>query len=1145
MIDSKCKEKKTPDRTKYPEKIEKRRGWRDGGNALTLLLDGSGSRMFFTTEDNRGRQPLLELSYEPASVDFNDTCLKRKTLVSVAGSQDDAVENLTTGVVDTESEELVTSEASELNLIAVKFNGLDIPQGASILDARLRLQSQGFTGGVIDATVFGDSTANSTYFNAGTPAGLSSRPSTGATVSWLGLEQLDEGSLLESPNLSAIVQEIVNKADWVPRNNITIMLNPTSSAGRYNFSALDGEDAQGAELAIDYQIDETTLAGNPVVLKTARDELLDEVLDISVGAWTPLVDMLYEAGLYFRSEPVHFGKTRGIGAAETRNSIQRVAHEDTYTGGNLYRPPSCSDVDLSNVACVEEKINGNPVYQPPEAASCLANNIVLLTDGAAKKNTAKGLVQLKTGNPTCANRANADEECGLELADWLYKTDHDLVTDGDQVIKVHTIGFNYSSSFLSELANLGGGGAYTVENSNSLSNAFQEIANSAADISTSYVAPTVSVSQLNTLSHSDEIYYAMFKPQVTSKWDGNLKRYRLGEYNGETAVLDAIGAPAIDKTTGSITNTAQSFWGGFQDGAEITEGGAASQLALPRNILTFQPSATGVDSLEAFHENNTYLNATTLDLDDDTYRTELIQWARGVDVKDTDNDGDVTEVRAQMGDPLHSAPHIINYAGTTDTKSVVFVATNEGYLHAIDSESGVEDYAIIPPDLLPNLDTFYKNEVVEDESRTYGLDGDVIGWIEDANGNRLVDGTESAYVVVGMRRGGSNYYAFNVSDPANPEVAWVIKNTDADFTELGQTWSRPVKTKLKVGGVDTDVLIFSGGYDTAADSRIERGDPDAADSKGRAIFVVNAKTGAFIKRFDSLDDANMVYSIPSSPRVIDINFDGLADYLFVGDTGGQIWRLDFINATTADDFEMHGGLIADLAWSGSYANRHFYYEPDVAVLTDENNVMYLNIAIGSGWRAQPLNKVVKNRMYVIRDYAIYGPPRDDSDAIKYSTLAESDLFNATNGDTGDDTTDLSLNGFYIEMKAAGEKIVSTALTINSNLLFTSYVPGDHTDDPCQAAVGSSQFYAIDARNAKSILNLDGTLTEDGAEEIGLSDRNVKLNAPGIAPSPSVLLRGGGADPLVLVGLEEPDGSKGLDIGNSFKRTFWAAPENLD
>ena len=1104
-----------------------------GGNALTLIVDGPGFRSIRSIEDGASRAPELEISYDPGSVDFNDTCLSSRASFSIASSGDDAQEDLPTGVVTRTDKSLATQSNSNRNLLGFRFNNLSIPKNASILSATLKLQSEGYSGAPINATIYGDRTADSAIFNSLVTRNLSTRGSTIATVDWSNIPQ-SESDIVSSPDVSKIIEEIVSMPGWASGNSLSLMIDPSSAAGQYLFGSHDSDASSPPQLQIEYQLDETDLQGTPVTLRTARDELIDVLNGLPTHGGTPLVDSLYEAGLYFRNDPVHFGTTRG--EAQEDDIASRLSHERAYIGGSLFRPPGCSELDLNNVACIDEEILGNPVYRAPDAASCLSNNIVLLTDGDAAGNNSKELVQALPGIGKCSARTIEDEECGIELADWLNNTDQNPSLPGIQRTKVHTIGFSHSSSFLSDLAKSGDGQNHTVDDANALKDAFSQITREASDINTSFVAPSVSVSQLSSLSNSSEIYYAMFKPQVTARWDGNLKRYAIGTVNGDTAVVDALGQAAIDPATGAISETTQSYWSGQQDGEVVAEGGAAGELTLPRNVYTFKPGATGVGSLEDLHENNNYLSAAVLGLTDASYRTQLLRWARGVDINDMDDDGNVNEVRTQMGDPLHSAPYINHYATGNGTKSLIFVGTNEGYLHAIDAESGREEYAIVPPQLLPNLDVFYNNQSVEASDRPYGLDGDVVGWTEDANDNRIIDPGEKSYVVVGMRRGGHSYYAFDVSNPSNPTVAWTIHNTDPGFAELGETWSRPVQTRLKNYGVETDVLIFSGGYDDVNDLREERDDLSLTDTKGRAIFIVNAKTGALLRKFDQSDSNDMNYSIPSSPRVVDINLDGLADYLFVGDMGGQIWRLDFDNLSTDSlNATVTGGVIADFSGAANNANRRFFYEPDVSVLSGETGERYLNIAIGSGWRAQPLDQVVDDRMYVFRNSSVFGPPRNENGQISYTKIGESDLFDATLSDTSSDTSNNSETGFFIRLEGSGEKIVSTAFTINSNVLFSSYLPQENIAGSCQASVGSSNFYAIDALTAKAVLNLDGS---DQSSDLSISDRKVKLRTPGIAAGPSVLITEQG-EVMVVVGLEEPEGSNGLDIGNRFQRTFWA------
>ena len=187
------------------------------------------------------------------------------------------------------------------------------------------------------------------------------------------------------------------------------------------------------------------------------------------------------------------------------------------------------------------------------------------------------------------------------------------------------------------------------------------------------------------------------------------------------------------------------------------------------------------------HESNTDITTTDLALttlpESSTLRTQVLKWARGVDVRDYDGDGDVSEARLQMGDPIHSQPVIVNY-GSND--SAIFVATNHGFLHSFDAATGTENFAVIPRELLSNLYDFYQDG--SSINHIYGLDGSLI----------LRTVGDKTYLYVGMRRGGQNYYAFDVSEKNHPKLVFKISGGEGDFAQLGQTWSNRPLTKIKI-----------------------------------------------------------------------------------------------------------------------------------------------------------------------------------------------------------------------------------------------------------------------------------------------------------------------------------------------------------
>ena len=172
-------------------------------------------------------------------------------------------------------------------------------------------------------------------------------------------------------------------------------------------------------------------------------------------------------------------------------------------------------------------------------------------------------------------------------------------------------------------------------------------------------------------------------------------------------------------------------------------------------------------------------------------------------------------------------------------------------------------------------------------------------------------------LVIGMRRGGSNYYALDVTNPDSPRFMWQINGGTGQFDKMAQSWSRPSLITVKDGAGEKKVLVFGGGYDDTIDDRHV-----ATPSNGNAIYFVDTD-GDFIRELTHQD---MDYGIPSDLRVIDSDNDGLADRIYVGDLGGQVWRLDFDDVSQASDFDLEPLL--DVSGNGY---QPFFYPPSVSL----------------------------------------------------------------------------------------------------------------------------------------------------------------------------------------------------------------------
>ncbi|MDB4223384.1 PilC/PilY family type IV pilus protein [Granulosicoccus sp.] len=827
----------------------------------------------------------------------------------------------------------------------------------------------------------------------------------------------------------------------------------------------------------------------------ARAAMKNVVNGMSARTWTPIVRAYYEAAMALRGGSIEFGRNN---------------------------------------------------YTSPMVGECQNNHIVILSDGEATKGQDTRTIRNLVGARRCENR-NRDQACGVELARWLKTEDQKPDLDRHQAITTYTIGFNISSSFLSDLATEGGGTYFEAATANELTSVFEDILGEVSDVDTTFVAPARSVSQLNRLTEGNDLYFSLFKPQQLASWVGNLKRYQLGLSDGSIKILDKNLNEAVDPSTGFFKSSAKSFWSNTTDGQEVGLGGVVDQLAQQslegasrRKVFTYLGDVNNgpvtlerrdIDYRDEVHLLNEGITASYLPLDK---RDSILRWARGYDERNENDESNTSGVRPHVGDPLHSTPAVVNY---TDGP-VVYFSTNEGFLHGIEASSGKELFSFIPKELLGNLTPLYINE--ESTTRTYGLDGHITVWHDDMGPfkNGLVDGDEKVYLYVGMRRGGRDYYAFDITNPNKPRFIWQIVGGSSEFPQLGQTWSKPVKARVMFNSVYRDVLIFGGGYNPNQDN--ELGATRRTDDYGNTIYMVDAETGEKIWNAEPITKwAEMSYSVPSDIRVLDTDSNGLADRMYVGDMGGQVWRFDIKQYhTTSDtmaDF-INGGVLADLGGDSGSNSIRFYNQPDAALINQEGE-RFFSLSIGSGWRAHPLDEQTNDRFYMIRDNSPLNVTGDygRKDGSSYRAIKDSDLVDITISG-GKSLSDIP-HGWYLRMEDSGEKVLGKSITINNQVIFTSYTPGSALS-VCEPAIGHSTAYVVKVSNGDPVL-VGGNAApgSDVITEFDKENRKKALNFNGIAPSPTAIIAeyNGAVVATLLIGTEELGG---IDFSEFTRRTYW-------
>lgn len=780
-------------------------------------------------------------------------------------------------------------------------------------------------------------------------------------------------------------------------------------------------------------------------------------------------------------------------------------------------------------------------WDSPVDLWCRPNHMVLLTDGRPNSNSPTngqgyGLTDYRPtdtlGSTDCPIYSGwGSARCAPEIASWATNTDMKTDTDWpeQQNVITHTIGFHTDSTaegFMATIAANGGGNFYTGDSASDLVAAFASIVQDAqTSVPYTYNAPTIPFNANNAATSGNDLYVPLFTTDTKKFWKGNIKKYHIN-YNTNTDEIDIK-----DRNSQNVLDTALNFldredyWnntGNSDDGNPLV-GGAASNLGGTRNLYTFLDGNTA----NLTHDTNRVALANTLitaesmgvntEADPTESRRNMLNWANWLT-----NDGSASRTGDDapvMGAPLHTNPVVVRYSGGNE---LILINTTEGILHAFDGTTtgaGDELWAFMPDELLDTIKIAKRNP--DSTLPMYGLDGPMTYY--ELNNHK--------YVVFGMRRGGRNYYALDITNREAPVFAWEIKGgVTTGFNNLGQTWSKPIFTQLKIeSAAVADVLIFGGGYDTDQDTATSRADDDV----GNSIFVVNASTGALIREIDSSDivEGSMANGIAGDVLTIDINTDGVTDRLYAADVGGRLIRIDIPDDAIyqiTNSRDLTGTVVADVGGADGF--QRFFNTPEVAYY-DRGGIRYLALMIASGHRPDPLDDSVTDRFYMIKDPNVWAAPADGADAgsdpdygaitteAGDGSVANPGLFDATDNQVqegnGNDVNDTGSKlyaqeqlrqkkGWYIDL-AAGEKGFSEAKVYDYAVLFTTYKGSRSANsDPCLATStqGESQLYVVDMTNGAAVFQANSNkFVQDNSTPLTSDDRNVALGIPGMPPAP--------------------------------------------
>ena len=170
--------------------------------------------------------------------------------VPVAASADDAEES-SSGSVSLKSRDLDLTEAGSVQTVGIRFRKVTIPRGAHVLRSWVQFAVYKASSGAAPLALAGEAIDHSAVFATGSK-NISRRKRTPGTVAWdppawstVG----EAGKAQQTPDLTAVIQAIVDRSGWASGNALSIFVTGT---GKRMATAYDGDKRAAPVLHVDY-----------------------------------------------------------------------------------------------------------------------------------------------------------------------------------------------------------------------------------------------------------------------------------------------------------------------------------------------------------------------------------------------------------------------------------------------------------------------------------------------------------------------------------------------------------------------------------------------------------------------------------------------------------------------------------------------------------------------------------------------------------------------------------------------------------------------------------------------------------------------------------------------------------------------------
>ncbi|MDB4285862.1 PKD domain-containing protein, partial [bacterium] len=173
---------------------------------------------------------LMNTAFTTITVTNGGTSTPIQTTSQVNLDSDDAEENVNGTYVNVDGYALELGyDGTQPQLVGIRFTNIDVPPGVQVTSAYVQFTGDGPDNVAMNLNIYGEAIDNAiTFVNIN--GNISSRPQTNATVAWSpgpwGLSG-ESGPNQQTSDISAIIQEIINRPGWQQNNALSILIDGT------------------------------------------------------------------------------------------------------------------------------------------------------------------------------------------------------------------------------------------------------------------------------------------------------------------------------------------------------------------------------------------------------------------------------------------------------------------------------------------------------------------------------------------------------------------------------------------------------------------------------------------------------------------------------------------------------------------------------------------------------------------------------------------------------------------------------------------------------------------------------------------------------------------------------------------------------